>query len=242
MDPDREGGRVAVREAPSAEAVAAPFTVLHRAPPRPAIESQIGHDGAPLWLGRTDSRLVKNVHHRAALPGGALGFATVDEMAAVLELTVEDVIKLVHEGALRALPLSGGGWVTSLRAVATYRQRHHRKAQLRRHRRRPTARSVPEHPSVPILIAATSIAAPAAPRTPNQTPDWTASRSVPIDTRPDVAHITRLDLAAAAAALGVTQAAALQEIRRGRLRATRLGREWVTTTRDLMTYRSTTAR
>jgi len=169
---------------------------------------------------------------------GIPGIKTVEEAAAILGLEPPEVDRLVGIGELRGLRLTGGGWLISQQAlVAVLRRRAGWLPPRRRGRRRaasfgrdshiavvPTSSALPS----PSVTAAVAKALPA-----EAVPE---RRSVPVDLRPDVEHNIRLDLAGAAAHLGVDVASVLGAVQQGRLRATRLGRAWITTSRDLRDY------
>lgn len=178
---------------------------------------------------------------------GGNALRTVEEAAAQVGATVEDIEALVATGRLRVLATADGRWITTARAVqAAVRGgdvRSRRSARARRtvqSRRRNAATATVRRraPRPPDAAAPSVVAAPP--------PVLAAARLSPRDGRPDIAGDRRLDLDAAAAVLGITVETALQLVRCGELRATRLGRQWVTTARavseHLLTSRSRASR
>lgn len=159
--------------------------------------------------------------------GNIVATWTPQQAAEHLGVDVDAVQRLVDAGRLRALPVYGGGWVTTPTAVAAA-TRPRRRRGCRGARSRVAARPAPQTTAV--------VAQPT--RTPQPEPQQPirAVRTTPIDIRPDVAPNARLDMRAAAQALGVTHDQARTLARRGLLRASRLGREWVTTGRDVRAY------
>ena len=162
---------------------------------------------------------------------GGNALRTRETAAAQVGAAPEDIDALVAAGRLRVLAGAGGGWITTARAVSDavhgrvarrWRPRPRRAVapQQQGHSPRATHAAPPRH----------HVAPAAAPPSP--------SRAVEADRRTDIAPSQRLDLAAAAAHLGVTPQAALRLMQHGKVRATRLGREWITTTRALAEHRS----
>lgn len=159
--------------------------------------------------------------------GGTLVTWTAAEVATHLGVSVEEVQRLVDEGRLRTLPLHGGGWVTTETAVRAFSS-----PPRRRRRRRAPIRVVatPDENVATPQAETTTAPAPVAPVARK------AKRHTPIDIRPDVSTNPRLDMRAAAEQLGVSADEALRLAQQGSLRASRLGREWVTTGRDVRAY------
>lgn len=154
------------------------------------------------------------------------GMRSLDEAAAVLGTTRERVEEMIGRGELRALPVAGGGWVTTDAALQAVQGGRSDRARPRR-RRRPAA-AAPAAPARPALPEK-----PPEAQEVDSAPAPAPRRSVPVDIRRDVEPGARLDMLAAAALLGVDRDEAVRLARTGRLRATRLGREWVTTSRDV---------
>jgi hypothetical protein len=170
---------------------------------------------------------------------GTLGLTTLDQAAATLGMTPPDVAALAERGELDALALVGGGWITTPAAVAAVVRRRQRGTKTSvRSSTRPGRRTRPQDGATPRRGTPPSIRAPRPAEiavTPAEPVPVPSSR-VPVDLRPDVEPNQRLTLHAAAAALGIDYRDALRLARHGTLRATQLGREWVTTTREVGAY------
>ena len=164
---------------------------------------------------------------------GGNALRTRETAAAQVGAAPEEIDALVAAGRLRVLATADGTWITTARAVS-YAVRAR---PPRRRARRP-------QPAPPHQVHAAHAARPATPH-PHVAPARVAaaptlpppSRAVEADSRTDIAPSHRLDAAAVAAHLGVSREVALRLMQRGRLRATRLGREWITTTRALAEHR-----
>lgn len=164
---------------------------------------------------------------------GGNALRTRETAAAQVGAEPEEIDTLVAAGRLRVLAVADGGWITTARAVsAAVRARTSKRPVRRRRRVAPphearaahAARLAPARPQVAPVSVAVASPPPA--------------RAVDADPRTDIAPAQRLDAAAVAAHLGVTPQAALRLMQHGRLRATRLGREWITTTRALAEHRA----
>jgi excisionase family DNA binding protein len=170
-----------------------------------------------------------------------LGTWTPEQVATHLGVDVDAVQKLVDEGRLRTLPVRGGGWVTTEAAVQAATSPRRRRRPRRRPtnavvaapttkspapRREPVAQQPAQQPAPPAVPAVPAVPAPRS----------KLARRTPIDIRPDVPADDRLDMRAAAERLGITADEALRLAQQGKLRATQLGRQWVTTGRDVRAY------
>jgi len=176
---------------------------------------------------------------------GTFSARTPGDAALALGMEIADLQPLVDSGTLRVLPVSGGGWITSDEAIVRAAQirsgamRPPRERPAGRRRGRPAqARTSPQLAATPAAATATRAtprpaAAPAPPPVPVPV---RAERRVPTDKRPDVHPNARLDMRAAAARLGVDESTALRLAQQRRLRATRLGRQWVTTEQAVREY------
>lgn len=172
---------------------------------------------------------------------------TPGDAALALGLEIADLQPLIDTGVLRVLPVSGGGWITSDDAIV--RAAQIRSGAVRPPRERPPARRRDRRPqpsttalsrtpaSAPAATASKSAPTPpvAAPA-PAPAPVVRAERRIATDTRPDVHPNARLDMRAAAARLGVDEPTALRLAQQRRLKATRLGRQWVTTEQAVRDY------
>jgi hypothetical protein len=171
--------------------------------------------------------------------GSPLGARTPDHAAAALGVARDRVQALVDTGVLRVLPLAGGGWLTSdaaiaeaARALSGVRPARHARSSTASRRRARSTRETPPAAQVAATPPRDQAPPPAAPPPP---PVDTTPR-VALDTRPDVQPNGRLDMRAAAQLLHLDERTTLALARDGKLRATQLGREWVTTARDVRSY------
>jgi hypothetical protein len=168
---------------------------------------------------------------------------TADEVAARTGLDPEAVQRLVDEGRLQVVATSRGGWLTTDTAMARAVAGMHDTASGRRRHRRPSRKAAAgtactvagprrptPHKSAQVLLEEArarlahwerEVAAAAARRRP--------SGSEPVRDQ-------RLTLEAAAELMHVTLPYAVRAARSGLLRATRLGREWVTTLGAVRAY------
>jgi len=165
---------------------------------------------------------------------GTLETRTPGDAALALGVEIADLQALIDSGVLRVLNVAGGSWVTSDAAIVRAAQlRGGGSTRARRSRSAPRPPR-PATPEVALRRAAPQRPARATPRTApapvrDTAPQPTPQRRVAVDDRRDVNPNARLDMRAAAERLQCDQSTATRLARQGTLRATRLGREWVTT-------------
>jgi excisionase family DNA binding protein len=163
---------------------------------------------------------------------------TPGDVALALGVEIADLQALIDSGVLQVLSVAGGGWITSDAAIV-------RAAQLRSGRAPRSRRPRTATPTVALREPRPrpqrqAPAAPLAPPPRETAPKTPARRRVPVDSRRDVQPNARLDMHAAAQRLQCDERTATRLARDGTLRATRLGREWVTTESALRDYIAST--
>jgi hypothetical protein len=174
--------------------------------------------------------------------GGNFETRTPGDAALALGVEIADLQPLVDSGVLRVLPVAGGGWVTSDAAIVRAARIRSGVAPAPRRRRSPrsdgAAAGAARQPSTTQRARSTppSQAPPPPPAPAPEPPRYTPGRRVPVDRRPDVLPEARLDMREVARRLRISEREATSLARSGRLRATRLGREWITTERAMRDY------
>lgn len=170
--------------------------------------------------------------------GGSFEARTAEDAARALGVEIAELQALVDSGALRVLNMAGGGWITSDAAIG--RAAHLRKGGGVRPRR-PRGMQPRRRPATATAAVATPCAQPqprAAQPTapPPPAPAAPARRQVAVDHRRDVQPDARLDMREAATRLQCDERTATRLARQGALRATHLGRQWVTTESAVRDY------
>jgi hypothetical protein len=172
---------------------------------------------------------------------GGNALRTVDMAAAQVGATVEEIEALVAAGNLRVLAGADGRWITTARAVTEAAggrpARPRRRPGRARNRGGASAAARGTSRVTPAPAAQRPVPAPPSPSAAPEAPAPAPAAATAPDVRTDVGAAQRLDVPAAAALLGLTPEATLRLMRIGRLRATRLGREWITTTRAVAEHR-----